>query len=447
MLQKATEINRFGYKREEKQNPYIGFMSFQHFRGEALYSDMVVLPERNYTETEHYECYPIPDYVEQNGREEGYYPDTSIAYFRVLWKEFEPQRGVYNYDFIENILRAAQSHGQTVIFRLLPHSTRESDDIPDWLKEMIYYPKRPEGKRVKASPLDPLFLEFFGEAIRQIGKRFDSDPVLDAVDICLPGAWGEGYNLFLYPQSQLQKLYDIFTDNFKNTRLIGQLGRPELLHHVRKKCKVGWRGDGLGEPIHTYKTYPPKVEKVAELWKEAPVSFESYWWLGEWKRKDWNIDDIIDSTLKWHISSFNAKSLPIPNEWKDKIDYWVDKMGYHFAIDSFEFPSSASKGDNAELVLTVDNVGVAPIYNKLPLKIRLVNGADIYTFNTDIDITKWLPGKSSERVELALPSDMRDGEYDIELGITGDIVGSVCFCTDAERNDGFYKVGKITVNL
>ena len=38
----AEKTNYFGYQKEEQQNPFIGFMSFQHFKDEALYSDMVV---------------------------------------------------------------------------------------------------------------------------------------------------------------------------------------------------------------------------------------------------------------------------------------------------------------------------------------------------------------------------------------------------------------------
>ena len=32
----------YGYKKESRQNPYIGFMSFNHFRDEKLYSDCIV---------------------------------------------------------------------------------------------------------------------------------------------------------------------------------------------------------------------------------------------------------------------------------------------------------------------------------------------------------------------------------------------------------------------
>lgn len=174
-LSVAMQTRYFGRKEEEKQNPYMGFVSFQHFRDEALYSDIIVRPESKMTETENVECYPIPEYVPQNGRSEGFYPDTTIAYIRILWKEFEPVQGEYHYEVIEDVLNRAKACGQTVMFRLMPHSTRACDDVPDWLKEIIDCPERPDGERVKDSPRDPRYLEYFGAAIRKIGERFDED--------------------------------------------------------------------------------------------------------------------------------------------------------------------------------------------------------------------------------------------------------------------------------
>ena len=138
-LQKGERkcIKSIKYKTEEGQNPYIGFTSFQHFNGEKLYSDSNVRPDR----------------------EQGFYPAASVAYIRILWKEFEPERGVYNYKFIEDIIKEEREHNQTLVFRLLPHSTRARDDVLGWLKELIPCSKRPAGKRVKDSPTAPLFIK------------------------------------------------------------------------------------------------------------------------------------------------------------------------------------------------------------------------------------------------------------------------------------------------
>ncbi len=452
MLQKANKTNYFSYQKELHQNPYIGMMSFQHFRGDPLYSDMVVLPERNGTETEHYECYPIPDYVEEKGYEQGYHPDTSVVYIRILWKEFEPEQGKYNYAFIQSILDKAKAAHQTLIFRLMAHSTRACDDVPEWLKALIVCPERPEGKRVKDSPTDPLFLELFCLAVRKIAERFDSDPTLDAIDISLPGSWGEGHNLHLYSKESLQNLFDTYTDGFRQTRLIGQIARPELLRYAQSKALVGWRGDGFGEPYHIYELYPAMVEQVSDLWQTSPVSFESYWWLGEWKRRGWDIDEIISLTLQWHASSFNAKSLPIPNEWRERVDAWVAKMGYHYTIDYFKLPETAQAADSIELKLGLDNVGVAPIYRRHPLQITLCGKDFCHTKQYDeVDITKWLPGKIAQRLVLDLPADMPKGEYEVRVSIavpvefTLDGSGTLCFATDAPRKDGAYTVGTITI--
>lgn len=210
---------KYNYSKEKRQNPYIGFTSFQHFRNDALYSDLVVKPENNMTETEAVECYPVPDDVEEKGKEQGYYPDCSVVYIRILWKEFEPYENEYNYSFIESILQNAKNNDQTVMFRLMQHSTRESDDVPDWLKTKIECPPRPKGMREKSCPSDPKFLEYFDRAIRAFGERFDSDPTLSMVDISLPGAWGEGSHCDLFTEEQLKNFTNIYTDVFKNTFL------------------------------------------------------------------------------------------------------------------------------------------------------------------------------------------------------------------------------------
>lgn len=447
MKRQADQINHFSYRPEAGQNPFTGFTSFQHFRGEKLYSDIVVTPEARMTETERVECYPVSWDAEELGREQGYYPDSSVAYIRILWKEYEPEQGVYNDAFIEEILEDARKHHQTLIFRLMGHSTRWQDDVPEWLKKLIPCPERPDMKRVKDSPTDPLFMELFLKAITHLGEKFDDDPTFEAIDISLPGSWGEGHRLDLYPDNLFQQIMDAYLSVFKKTQLMTQLGRPELIQYAYEKAgvRVGWRGDGLGEPNHTQNIYPPRVELLPDAWKYAPVSFEAYWWLCEWQRKGWGIDEIIEKTLEWHISSFNAKSIPIPWEWKEKADQWVRKMGYHFTFKSFAFPASAVRGDEAEMVLEGENVGVAPIYHSLPLVLRLRCGEYVYSVNTGADITKWLPGEWKENFTVQLPADMPKGEYALEIGIESDPYPTLYFATDAPGEKGFYQLGKMII--
>ena len=442
---KKKMIKKYSYKKENQQNPYIGFTSFQHFRKDELYSDLIVKPENNMTETEHVECYPVPDYVEEKGRKQGYYPDCSVVYIRVLWKEFEPKECEYNYALIEEILQKARENGQTLMFRLMQHSTRESDDVPDWLKEKIPCPARPTGMRVKDCPSDPKFLYYFGRAIRAFGERFDKDPNLAFMDISLPGAWGEGSHVDLFTEEQLANFVDIYTDVFKNTLLIGQTCIPWLVAHSNKKTSMGWRADCIGRPDLTYEMLPPKVEKMGDIWKKGHVSFEAYWWLGEWQRQGWDLDKIIQILQSWHVSTFNAKSLPIPLEWKDKIDEWVAKMGYHFVIDEIETLANVKRGKKLSVRIVIDNVGVAPIYRKLPLYIRIKNETFEKSFETGVDIRKWIQGKYEEKIILTIPEEIPKGGYELQIGIGGKDVPSVVFATNAVQ-DGAYSV-LMTLNI
>lgn len=397
------------------------------------------------TETEHVECYPVPDYVEEKGREQGYYPDTSVVYIRILWKEFEPKEGEFNYAFIEDILQKAREKNQMLMFRLMQHSTRESEDVPDWLKEKIECPARPIGKRVKDSPADPDFLMYFGRAVKAFGDRFDNDPTLAFVDISLPGAWGEGSHVSLFTEEQIKACAEIYTSSFKNTLIIGQSDPTWLVEHIRKSVPIGWRADCIG-PADACERVKLRAAVMDDVWKSGHISFESFWWLGEWQRKGWDIDWLLQLMLDWHVSTFNAKSLPIPFEWKEKIDDFVAKMGYHYTIREAELVDSVKMGERLSLSLKIENVGVAPIYINLPFYIRLKNNNGEFTFKTDANIMSWLPGEHKETFEIPVPSDLSEGEYELQIGIGGGDTPSVCFATDAAQDGDFAILAQVKIN-
>ena len=445
MIRQANEQTRFAPLDEPVRNPYIGFTSYQRFRGDPLYTDVVVKPENNKTETEATECYPVNKDYEQLADAPGFYPDTEVAYIRILWKAFEPEHGVFNDALVADILAKARSRGQTVMLRLMPHSTRACDDVPDWLKTLIPCPERPEGKRVKDSPADPVYLRYFGEAVEALAERFDDDPTLDVMDISITGAWGEGHRCGDYPREALEELADVYTRSFRHTRLIGQVAAPWLVDYICKTAPCGWRGDGVGEAYHMTVKYPDAAAKMPDQWKTAPVSFESFWWLGEWDRQGWDVDEAIEKTLSWHISTFNAKSFPIPEKWRDKIAYWLSRMGYHFVLRTFSCPRTAQAGDTLLFRMEVENRGVAPIYNAIPLRLRLCGESGEYVFTTDVDIRTWMPGENTAAFEIVLPQDVKAGAYDVGLSMSGEDTPVVRWETQGKTDGAFLLTGEILI--
>ena len=119
-------------------------------------------------------------------------------------------------------------------------------------------------------------------------------------------------------------------------------------------------------------------------------------------------------------------------------------MGYHFQIQSFTYPETIKAGERIETLLSINNVGVAPIYHKLPLKIRLV-GAETFAFETDVDARKWMPGVSENKICVTLPVSAKKGAYKIQIALGGGEFPSVCFASDAKEENGWYEVGETEI--
>lgn len=59
---------------------------------------------------------------------------------------------------------------------------------------------------------------------------------------------------------------------------------------------------------------------------------------------------IIDQAIKRHVSSFNAKSSPVPQDLWPEANRWLKHMGYRYALRRFTYPSSV--GPNRRLGFT-----------------------------------------------------------------------------------------------
>ena len=137
--------------------------------------------------------------------------------------------------------------------------------------------------------------------------------------------------------------------------------------------------------------------------------------------------------------------LIVKYEIKDKIDYWLTKMGYRFVLREVECPDVVEAGKTAQISLKLENVGVAPIYNQLPLKLRF-KGAKTQDCTMGVDITKWLPGEYTETLDFDVVGDMPKGEYQLQISIGGGEQPSVAFANEMEMDDAWFVLGKISVN-
>ena len=408
-------------------NPHKGFTTFQRFNKDSLNQNWSVqtgwmmeqLPDR---ETLSYET------VEN-------YPDTTIAYFRVPWCRIEQKEDEYDLDFLDWIIETAASRGQKVMFRFPPHAARPGElDLPEWFREKLGIPEREVGD--KASPDHPLFYELYAKFIRKMGEYIDGDARVTAVDMSLVGAWGEQAHIEEVAEENWKLLVDAYMQSFTKTPISAQFSYPPAVEYANSYRPVGARADCLGDMRWHMMVPYPKFFNDSTLWKKAPIAFEVCWVVKHWLDMGWSIDHTIEQSLKWHITSFNAKSVAIPEEWMEKCEDWIKRMGYRYSVNKVEYPSVASKGDSLEITLHIENRGVAPIYHKYPFVLRLKGEKEVYTFNTEIDLREVLPGEYTFKETLDLPLDIEKGEYLLEAGIGSD-EDRVYIATDSPENNGY----------
>ncbi|HUU28282.1 MAG TPA: DUF4832 domain-containing protein [archaeon] len=431
-------------------NPGIGFNTFQRFNGDTLN------PGEGWTEG-----FPI-QYQEFDGDlTNPNHPAASTAYFRIYWRYVEPENDKYNWDMLDKALKTAAGRGQTLLLRLAPYGGGKEADVPDWLRAMI--PEDLPRNKWRVDAENPLYVEHFTDMVRDVGARYDGHPDLESVDLSIVGYWGEGAGSAELSEKTRKALVDSYLEAFKKTPLVMLLTDEKTNKYGISKRDLGWRVDCLGDLnfwakeqggwTHMYDYYPEGIINfgMQDAWKKAPVTLEICGTLLRWKNKQGygkeDVKYIFDQALKWHISSFNAKSSPVPEEWWPLVNDWLRGMGYRLVLRKLTYPSQVRPHGKLAFTTWWENKGVAPCYRKFPFALRLKNARRTEVLVTDADIRSWLPGDNLYDDAVFLPLDMPEGEYDLEVAILDpyNLKPKVKLAIAGVGPDGWYKMGKITV--
>ncbi len=384
------------------------------------------------------------------------HPDSKVFYCGVRWNELEPVRGEYHWEVLEKKLEYARSLGCTAIVRCSPYALSDQEDIPKWFRKD--YPEEPEFPFWRVDPNTTPYVEFWSAFIKQFALHFDGHPIISSVDMALVGAWGEGGGTEFLSEDKIRKITDAYIDNFKVTPLQALLHDPRSIGIIReRKEDIGFRVDCLGdmggfhgeEWSHMTDFYPQNIVNfhMQDAWKKAPVVFEACWHMNDWYLQGWDIDYIIDESLKWHISSYNSKGTTVPGPWKESVERWLKKMGYRYELRKLEYNTVIVRGDTLRICALWANVGVAPIYTAYPLKVRLVGEHQTYTYKSNTDIRYWLPDMDILwDEEFRLAADVIPGEYSLEIGIETGVaeIGNIKLAIEGEK-DGYYPMGTLSV--
>ena len=445
--QRDTVIVRPVPSDEVLVNPAMGITTFNRFNGQPTN------PPLDWSEVG-----PVSKLAQPAAKPD--FPDTSIAYLRWYWNALEPEHGKVRWDIIDLALEEARTHGQTLAIRLMPYSNK--DPLPEWFQKSgarrANKPTDKDGDIWQPDFSDPLYLKYWGEVVAEAGKRYDGNPFLDSVDISSVGYWGEGWSPYMPAFPYQKALIDIWFDAFPHTTLLMNFDEPQALTYGTSRG-AGWRLDCLGdlrvksddpyfEP-EMLDIYPQQVVRSAiqNVWQHRPVSLEVCGTVSEWKKDHFDLNYILEQALRWHVTSVNLKSSPIPADWKPQFEAFQKKIGYRFLLRRLEYPKSVAAGSMMPIHMWWLNAGVAPAYTNYPLAVQLRSAKDNAVIHVPVDVRTWLPDDAVFDGSLFVPEMLPEGAYDFRVAMLDPRTGkpAVRFAITGRDADGWYSEGQIRV--
>lgn len=437
-------------------NPGMGIQTFQRYDGQPLNPGL--------TWSEEGPTGPLADPLVRADA-----PASSIAYCRWFWETLEPEQGQIRWEIIDRAIADARAHHQTLAIRLMPYD--EAHPLPAWYRRSgarrANKPDDRDGRVWQPDFADPLYRRYWGAVVAEAGARYDGHPQLDTVDISSVGYWGEGWSDYLPDLDHQKMLIDIWLAAFPRTPLLMNFDEPEALAYgvahgagYRLDCLGDLRVGPHGEPVwsHMWSKYPQQIVRagVQEAWRRRPVSMETCWVPGYWKQHGFDVDSILAQALRWHVTSINLKSSPIPPEWKTRFEAFQKKMGYRFILRQISYPRAVKTGQMMPVHMWWFNAGVAPVYREYTLALELRSpvhdggsapmppgGAAVIP--VPADVRTFLPDDSVFDGTLYVPEDLSPGTYRVRVAMLDPRtrVPAIHLAIAGRQPDGWYDLGEI----
>ncbi|MCX8108641.1 MAG: DUF4832 domain-containing protein, partial [Verrucomicrobiae bacterium] len=426
------------------------------------------------------------------------FPGLDHIYIRLAWAYLEPREGEFNWPIIDRIIQKWTAHGFGVAFRISCKET-STDRIeqqfatPRWVKDAggkggFYRMGQPTGADGPWEPEfdDPVFLAKLDRFLGAFAARYDSQPWLRYVDIGSIGDWGEGHT-WAGSRKQIsfatrKRHIDLHLKHFKHAQLVisddfvyalSDPAERETLHRHVISNGISYRDDSIlvnGYLPGTSDTFTVRSpEFFADAYKNTPTVLELEHYsivkrLGNWDGRPGSLvathgkgkkgPDYFRGALELLHATYIGYH-GYAHEWlADNPDFtrlMLNRCGYWLFPVSLECPETIRPGENIQLVLALENRGVAPPYQPYELRIKFSSGQTPWICRLGRADKTWLPGTQVVlRHQLQLPLFFPAGRCAVAIGLfrrTCDQERPVEFALKASLRDqeGYYHVADLDV--
>ena len=139
------------------------------------------------------------------------FPGMNHLYLRFDWSDVEKEEGVYDFGFLDEIMDRWSKRGYTFSLRACAY---ESSPLMEFATPKYVFEKgavcyKIEGHSIQPDYGDPYFLERLELFMAELGKKYNSDPRVELIDVGTYGTWGEGHTVegdgVIYPLDVVKK--------------------------------------------------------------------------------------------------------------------------------------------------------------------------------------------------------------------------------------------------
>ncbi|MCQ2533775.1 MAG: DUF4214 domain-containing protein [Clostridia bacterium] len=340
---------------------------------------------------------------------------TTVCSGYYKWKDLNPAKGTYNWDPIEDMLKACEEHGMTCGIRILPYSSYDGDHTDNYGAKHDYVPAwvYAEGAEKVRVPLnsnpsvyidvpkwdDIHYLQACKDFALALANKYDGDPRIEFIDIRPFGDWGEWHfsssSAVKLPSVDVQnEMVQFYRDCFDKTLLCITSGAYGEVYDNALSLGITKRDDGLIATPNTewglrlaYKANLPTLGENylpyhymldPDTYGTGPVNnYDTY--LVRWTPERFR--EVIEIA---HLSMFQLDQdsdcgYYIYEEQKDVVEEMCNRLGYNFTV------TSAIRYDN-KLVVSIKNTGLASAFFDIQLcaEITDANGNKISNFGQPV---------------------------------------------------------------
>lgn len=396
--------------------------------------------------------------------------EHTLVYIEVLWKDIEPEEGVYDFTLLEekNNLEQWRQEGKHAVLRFMCDKPSEEEhmDIPQWLYEKTgdgsFYAYDESHKGYSPDYSNPVFIAAHEKAIEVLGEALGRDTFVSYVELGSLGHWGEWHvnydeGIVRIPKEAVREQYVTpYLTAFPQAKML--MRRP---FNTAAKYGFGLYDDTAGHPestadwldwIENGGDYSQAQETDAltpmpDAWQTAPIGGE----LNSDLTMQYMLTDGLQTTLQLLQAShttFLGPNCPTGRSERsgegceEGIAAVHNTLGYRLRIaEAVYYPANGEEPPACRLEWAND--GIAPMYWDWPVYLYILDAAGQVTgrYPVDLETTSLLPGKTYETLTELDGAALGEGAS-LCLGIEDPMTGrpAVSFGMQTETVDGMARL-------